>query len=549
MAQAQTNMTDYEAERKNFRWEVPEHFNFAVDVVGRYAKDPKHEAMWWVGPDGQERHLTFADFSRRSSQAADAFHKLGIKQGDRVLLMLPRVVEWWEIMLGLMKLGAVPIPCTVLLTPKDIQYRAAAAEATTIITDSDNAPKYDEVRDHCPSIHGAIIVGPFRPRWTSYAEIVNEGSPAFKPVATKSTDPCLIYFTSGTVGYPKMVLHTHASYGVGHCITGKYWLDLRLGDLHWNVSETGWAKAAWSNFFGPWSQGAALFIQDARGKFNPKETLSFLAKYPITTFCAPPTVYRLLVLEDLKAYHFTALRHCVGAGEPLNPEVIETWQKATGLTIRDGYGQTETVLVCGNFPPLKVKPGSMGKPSPGFYLSVIDHDGSELPPNKEGDIAVRIKPDRPLGLFQEYWKNPEAMARSFKGNWYLTGDRAYKDEEGYFWFVGRADDVIISAGYRIGPFEVESALVEHPAVAESAVVASPDEVRGEIVKAFVILAPGYTASDQLAEELQEHVKKVTAPYKYPREIEFVKELPKTISGKIRRVELRERERARKQGKP
>jgi acyl-coenzyme A synthetase/AMP-(fatty) acid ligase len=548
MAQTQPNMTDYEAERKHFRWEAPEHFNFAVDVIGKWAEDPTRQAMWWVGPDGQERHLTFADFARRSNQAADAFSKLGIKRGDRVLVMLPRVVEWWEIMLGLMKLGAVPIPCTVLLTPKDIQYRAEAAEAAAIITDSDNAPKYDEVRDACPSIHGAIIVGPFRPRWTSYTEIINEGSPTYQPPPTKSSAPCLIYFTSGTVGYPKMVLHTHASYGIGHSVTGKYWLDLRPGDLHWNVSETGWAKAAWSNFFGPWSEGAAMFIQDARGKFNPKETLSFLATYPITTFCAPPTVYRLLVLEDLNAYQFKALRHCVGAGEPLNPEVIETWQKATGLTIRDGYGQTETVLLCGNFPPLKVKPGSMGKPSPGFDLAVIDQDGSELPPNKEGDIAVRVKPHRPLGLFQEYWKNPDAMTRSFKGDWYLTGDRAYQDEDGYFWFVGRADDVIISAGYRIGPFEVESALVEHPAVAESAVVASPDEVRGEIVKAFVILAPGYTPSDQLAEELQEYVKKVTAPYKYPREIEFVKELPKTISGKIRRVELRERERARKTGK-
>ena len=307
------------------------------------------------------------------------------------------------------------------------------------------------------------------------------------------------------------------------------------------LEEMSWAKAAWSNLFGPWSQGAAMFLQDARGKFNPKETLNFLTTYPITTFCAPPTVYRLLVLEDLKAYPPKALRHCVVAGEPLNLEVIATWQEATGLTIRDGYGQTETVLICGNFPPLTVKPSSMGNPSPGFYLSVIDDEGHELPPNKEGDIAIKIEPDRPLDLFQEYWKNPDAMARSFKGDWYITGDRAFIDEDGYFWFVGRPDDVIISAGFCIGPFEVECALVEHPAVSESAMVASPDEVRGEIVKAYVILAPGYSSS----EELQEHVKSVTAPYKYPREIEFVTELPKTISGKIRRVELRERERARK----
>ncbi len=548
MATAKSNMADYEAERQSFHWQAPEHFNFAADVIGRWAADPKKEAMWHVAAEGQERHVTFAEFARRSNQAADAFSKLGIQKDDRVLVMLPRLVEWWEVVLGLMKLGAVPIPCTVLLTPKDIQFRAETARPTAIVTDNDNAPKYDEVRDHCPSIKGAIIVGAFRPRWTSYAEVVAEGNPQYQPTPTRSTDPCLIYFTSGTVGYPKMVLHTHASYGIGHNITGKYWLDLRPDDLHWNVSEMGWAKAAWSNLFGPWSQGASMFIQDARGKFNPKETLAFLEKYPITTFCAPPTVYRLLVLEDLKSFKAKSLRHCVGAGEPLNPEVIETWQEATGITIRDGYGQTETVLICGNFPPLTVKPGSMGKPSPGFYLSVIDDAGNELPPHKEGDIAIRIKPDRPLGLFQEYWNNPDAMARSFRGDWYITGDRAYKDEDGYFWFVGRADDVIISAGYRIGPFEVESALVEHPAVAESAVVASPDELRGEIVKAYVILAPGYTASERLAEELQEHVKTVTAPYKYPREIEFVTELPKTISGKIRRVELRERERARKAGK-
>ncbi len=344
-----------------------------------------------------------------------------------------------------------------------------------------------------------------------------------------------------------MVLHTHASYPVGHtAVTGRYWLDLTPDDLHWNLSEMGWAKAAWSNFFGPWGNGAAIFVQDARGKFDGKATLALLARHPISVFCAPPTAYRVMVQEDLKAYHFAALRHCVGAGEPLNPEVIDAWRAGTGLTIRDGYGQTETVLLCGNFPTEEVRAGSMGKPSPGFDLAVIDHEGLELGPNKEGDIAVRVQPERPLGLFKEYWRNPEAMERSFTGEWYLTGDRAYRDADGYFWFVGRADDVIISAGYRIGPFEVESALVEHPAVIEAAVVASPDALRGEIVKAFVILAPGYQPSEALATEMQDHVKAVTAPYKYPREVEFVAELPKTISGKIRRVELRERERQAKQ---
>ena len=551
------NMTDYEAERSSFHLDVPEEFNFAIDIIGKWAQDPKKLAMLWLGQDGEERRLTYAYFAERSSRAANAFAALGIRKGDRVLVMLPRIPEWWESVLGLMKLGAVPIPCTTLLTPKDIQFRADAADVAGFITDSEGAAKFDQVRTDCPTIKFAVLVEPNADRqthegWTSYHRIVDEASPEYTGAKTRSDDPCLVYFTSGTVGYPKMVLHTQASYPIGHTITGKYWLDLHEDDLHWNLSEMGWAKAAWSNLFGPWMMGAAMFMQDARGKFNAIETLEMLNKYPISTLCAPPTAYRMMVLDEpiayMKAHPPMALRHCVGAGEPLNPEVIKIWEEATGMTIRDGYGQTETVLICANFPPLTVKPGSMGKPSPGFDLSVIDHDGTELPPNKEGDIAIRIKPHRPTWMFKEYWKNPEATKACVRGDWYITGDRAYKDEDGYFWFVGRADDVIISAGYRIGPFEVESALKEHPAVAESAVIASPDEMRGEIVKAYVILAPGYTASPQLASELQDHVKKVTAPYKYPREIEFVESLPKTISGKIRRVELREMERAKKQGK-
>jgi acetyl-CoA synthetase/medium-chain acyl-CoA synthetase len=545
-------MTSYEAARRAFHWEVASDFNFAFDTIGRWAEIPNKLAMLWIGPDGREERISFAAFDEASARVANTLNRLGTHTGENVLVMLPRVPEWWETMLGLMKLGAVGIPCTTLLTPKDIQYRAAIAEAAALVTDAAGAAKFDEVRAQCPTIRLVLVVGEPEDACPAgcvvYHPEVDAASPVWDDRRATSADPCLIYFTSGTVGYPKMVLHTHASYPVGHtAVTGRYWLDLTPDDLHWNLSEMGWAKAAWSNFFGPWGNGAALFIQDARGKFNPTETLDLLAKYPISTFCAPPTAYRLLVREDLARYHFPALRHCVGAGEPLNPEVIETWHQATGLTIRDGYGQTETVLLCGNFPGEEVRPGSMGKPAPGFDVAVIGHDGEELGPNQEGDIAVRVKPDRPLGLFREYWRNPEAMARGFKGDWYLTGDRATRDADGYFWFVGRADDVIISAGYRIGPFEVESALVEHPAVVESAVVASPDPVRGEIVKAFVILAPGYQPSDELAAELQEHVKRVTAPYKYPREIEFVTELPKTISGKIRRVELRERERARKQG--
>ena len=561
--QERHNMLDYEQTRKDFRLDVPEKFNWAREVIGRWAEDPGKLAMLWVGgggPGGEsnERRITFADFARRSNQVAAALRDAGVQKGDRVALILPRVPEWWEAVLGIMKLGAVSMPGTILLTPKDLAYRLSTSEATTVITDAAGAAKVNQVSGQLPSLKVKIVVGAADTAqgaaqqeppagWTEYESMVSRAPAGYEGEPTLSSDPAMIYFTSGTVGYPKMVLHTHASYPIGHIITGKYWLDLSDSDLHWNAADNGWAKAAWSSLFGPWNEGAALFVQDSRGKFSAAETLKMLSQYPITTFCAPPTVYRTLVLENLHQYKFPHLRWCVGAGEPLNPEVIDVWKEATGLTIRDGYGQTETVLIVGNFPPLEVKPGSMGKPSPGFDIAVIDDDGQVVAPGKEGDIAVRVRPNRPVGLFQEYWRNPDATSAAMRGDWYVTGDRAIMDEDGYFWFVGRADDVIISAGYRIGPFEVESALVEHPAVAEAAVVASPDAIRGEIVKAFVVLAPGYSDSEQLVQEIQEHVRTVTAPYKYPREIEFVTELPKTVSGKIRRVELREMERQRRAG--
>ncbi len=536
---ADHNMTDYAATLRDFKLEVPARFNFARDVVGRWAQDPEKLGMLWLGGDGEERRLTFRHFAERSDRFAQALQRRGVRPGDRVMVQLPRVPEWWEVLLGCFKAAAVAVPGTVLLTANDILYRTALAEAVAYVTDADGAAKVDQVRAECPALTTLIQVGgEAGAGWTEYESAMAAADAPQATVDTASSDPALIYFTSGTVGKPKMVLHTHASYPIGHVVTGRFWLDLRPDDLHLNLSETGWAKAAWSSFLGPWSQGAALFVQDARGKFSAGETLDLLERYPITTFCAPPTAYRMLVLEDLGRRRMDALRWCVGAGEPLNPEVIETWERGTGHLIRDGYGQTETVLLCGNYPPLEVRPGSMGKPSPGVTVAVIDESGAPLPPDSEGDIAVRFRPERPVGLFEEYWRNPEATAASRRGDWYVTGDRAYVDADGYFWFVGRSDDVIISAGYRIGPFEVESALVEHPAVAEAAVVGKGDPMRGTIVKAFVILAPGHQGSDALSAELQEHCKQATAPYKYPREVEFVTELPKTISGKIRRVELR-----------
>lgn len=532
------NMVDYDKTYAEFKFDVPEYFNFASDVFDKW--DSNSLAMYWVDDDGNEAKRTFGDLTAASNRTANMLKSLGVKKGDVVIVILARLIEWWEINLACLRLGAVISPGTTQLTSKDIKFRFEAADAACIITDGANAPKVDAVRAECPMVKSYVIVGDKRDGWVNYSEAVAAASPQFVCEKTKYDDLAILYFTSGTTGYPKMTAHTHTSYPMGHYVTGKFWLDLTTNDLHWNLSDTGWAKAAWSSLYGPWNCGAAIFVHHS-AKFDVKKTLAYLAKYPVTTMCGPPTAFRMMVLEDLSKYKFTALRHCVGAGEPLNPEIIEVWEKATGLKIRDGYGQTESVLLAGTFPPLEVRAGSMGKPTPGFDIRVIDDEGKEVPRGQEGDIAVRVKPNRPVGLFREYWKNPEKTAGSYRGDFYITGDRAVQDEDGYLWFVGRADDVILASGYRIGPFEVESALIEHPAVAESAVVSSPDQTRGEVVKAFVILAPGYQASDALAKELQDYVKKVTAPYKYPRKIEFVDALPKTVSGKIRRIELREQE--------
>lgn len=539
----QYNMTDYEKTVAEFKWEKPERFNFARDVVDKWATaDSEQMALLWVDDDGNEERRTYADISRASRKLCNLLTSLGVQRGDVVVIMLSRELEWWEICTACLRMGAILSPGTTQMTPKDIAYRINRAEATCFISVDAHAPKLEAVEANCPTLKAKVIIGSERDGWTNYEQGMAGASDDFETADTASDDNAICYFTSGTTGHPKMTLHTHASYPLGHVTTGTYWLDQRPGQLHWNISDTGWAKAAWSSYFGPWNCGSTLFVYHTAA-FNAQNILGMLQKYPINTLCGPPTVYRMLVLQDLSQYAFPDLRYCIGAGEPLNPEVIETWRKATGLVIRDGYGQTETVLLCGSFPCIEPRYGSMGKPAPGIDLAVIDHDGNPLPPNQEGDIAVRVKPKRPLGLFKEYWKDPERTASTMKGDWYITGDRATVDEDGYFWFVGRADDVILSAGYRIGPFEVESALIEHPAVAESAVVASPDEVRGAIVKAFVILSPGFEGSDALVQELQDHVKNVTAPYKYPRKIEFIDALPKTISGKIRRIELREREEA------
>lgn len=516
--------------------EFPELFNFASDVIDGWARTrPDGLGLWCVDSvSGAEEKFTFRELSQLSCQAANIFRANGVCRGDRVLVMLPRVWQWWVAMLGLTRLGAVPIPGTMQLMPRDVAYRLETARIRAVLTNNDGIAKvggFEGIR---------IAVGATPTGWIDFNSALKNASAAFSGEATRADDPGLIYFTSATTGSPKMVLHTQASYGLGHRVTGESWLACRAGDVHWNMSDLGWAKAAWSSFFGPWHQGACVFALETHGRFEPAQALDALAQFPITTWCAPPTALRLMVRQDLSKWSFPKLRHCVTAGEPLNAEVFKLWKAATGHELHEGYGQTETVILVGNFRAQgrEIRLGSMGRAAPGWELALLDEELCEVPAGREGEIAVRVKPHRPLGLFREYWLNPEGTAAQFQGDWYLTGDRARRDEDGYFWFIGRADDVIKSSGYRIGPTEVEDVLLEHPDVLEVAVVGKPDSVRGQIVKAFVILRPGVNGSEELKHVLQQHCKHTAAPYKYPREIEFVTELPKTISGKTRRVELR-----------
>jgi acetyl-CoA synthetase len=440
------------------------------------------------------------------------------------------------------KLGVVPMPGTVLLTSKDIEYRINRAEAVMVITDLDHADRVDSIKSQCPTLKHMMLIDGKRKGWMNYSQEIEHSSyklPQKKIGKTTASDPMLIYFTSGTTGHPKMVLHTH-SYPLGHEVTARFAQALTKCDLHWTISETGWAKAAWGKLFGQMIVGAAVIQWETPGRFDADGLLRAMEKYGVTSFCAPPTVYRMLIQLDLSQYHLN-LRHCMSAGEPLNPEVIKVWRDAFGLEIYDFYGQTETVCVLSNYPFMPIRYGSVGKPTPGHDVRIVDDDGNELPVNEVGNIALNIGDVRPPGLFKEYWKDKKIMNQSFRGDYYFTGDQGLKDDDGYFWFVGRDDDVIKSSGYRIGPFEVESALIEHPAVAECAVVGAsdPSGVRGIVVKAYIVLTKDFKPSQALTKELQEQVKKVTAPYKYPRIIEYLDELPKTISGKILRRKLRE----------
>ncbi len=533
-------MRTYEEERERYRPQVPETYNPVIDIVERWAAD-EPEALAVVSLDGSGgvvAEQTAAELALAGRRAAHALAGLGIRKGDPVFIMLPRVPAWYAAMLGVIRLGAIAMPGTNQLTSRDIAYRIRSAGAVAAITDGSGAAKIDAIEESLPTLRHHISWGAHE-GWHEFDALVATAGDGPTPTEpTGRDDPILLFFTSGTVSYPKMVLHG-ASYGLGHVSTARFWHDLRAGDRHWTVSDTGWAKAAWGGLFGQFHERATV-VQVALGKPDADTILSIIAGGRITSFCAPPTLYRLLVQADFGRHDLSVLRHCTSAGEPLNPEVIRAWKDGTGLDVYDGYGQSETTLLVANYRAVPVRPGSMGKPVPGWNVEVLDESGTRAQDDVVGNIAVQVTDPRPVGLFQEYYRDPDANAHSFRDGWYFTGDKAWRDGDGYLWFEGRDDDVITSSAYRIGPFEVESALIEHPAVAEAAVVGKDDPERTQIVTAFCVLAAGYAGDDGLARELQEHARRLTAPYKYPREIHFVAELPKTVSGKIRRSELRER---------
>uniref|UniRef100_A0A8U7P9J5 medium-chain acyl-CoA ligase n=1 Tax=Corvus moneduloides TaxID=1196302 RepID=A0A8U7P9J5_CORMO len=521
--------------------ELPEYFNFASDVLDEWARlekdgrKPANPAFWWVSDEGEEVKWSFEELGSLSRKAANVLcEACALQRGDRAMAVLPRVPEWWLLNVACMRAGIVFIPGTSQLTAKDISYRLQASKAKCIITSDTLAPALESVLPGSQFLRSKLIVGRgSRAGWLNLKELLAVASADHECVKTRSHEPMVVYFTSGTTGFPKMVVQSHR-FALSSSFPSQ--------DIMWNTSDTGWAKSAWGSVFAPWVCGSCVFVHNMP-QFKPEVIAETLSRYPITTFCTAPTAFCMLVQHDVSSYKFLSLKHCVTGGEALNPEVFAKWKIQTGLDIHEGYGQTETVAICANMKGMKIKPGSLGKAVPPYDVQIVDDHGAVVPAGEEGTIAVRVQPTRPFCLFSQYLDNPEQTAASMRGDFYVTGDRGVMDEEGYVWFVGRADDIINSAGYRIGPFEVESALLQHPAVSEVAVVSSPDPVRGEVVKAFIVLAPAFVSHDpeKLTHELQQHVKKVTAPYKYPRKVEFVQGLPKTATGKIQRKVLRSKE--------
>jgi acetyl-CoA synthetase len=539
----QIEFESYNEFKENFIIKVPENFNFAYNVVDEYASQyPDKIAIVWCNDYDEEKILTFKELKDYSDKTANFFLELGIKKGDRVMLTLKSRYEFWFCILALHKIGAITIPATHMLKTKDIVYRVEKAGIKMVVCISeDGVPEYfDEAQKQ---LNGMNIIKAFvgdekREGWLNFREEIQKASSKFEPPILNwgNDDPIFVYFSSGTTGLPKMVQHDN-TYPLGHIITAKYWQNVMEDGLHYTVADTGWAKAMWGQIYGQWIAGSSVFVYDYE-RFDAARMLEKASKYGVTTFCAPPTIYRFLIKEDLSEYDFSTLKYAVTAGEPLNPEVYNKFHEFTGLKLMEGFGQTESVISVANFPWMKPRPGSMGKPSPGYFIELMDKDGKICDVGEEGEIVIKTIDGKPPGLFSGYYRDQRKTDEVWYQGYFHTGDNAWMDEDGYLWFVGRNDDIIKSSGYRIGPFEVESAVISHPAVLECAITGTPHPIRGQVVKATIVLAKGYEPSEELKLEIQNHVKQVTAPYKYPRIIEFVDELPKTISGKIRRIEIR-----------
>ena len=541
-----TSFSSHQDFIENYEIQVPENFNFAYDVVDEWAHThPEKKALCWTNDKGLHRDLTFGELKVLSDKTASFLQSLGIGKGDMVMLILKRSIEFWQTILALHKIGAVAIPATHLLTDKDIIYRSNAADVKAIVAAEDDnlITHVDLAMAKSPSVKHRILVGDTAPEgWVSFHQEVENAVPFVKPEKVNTNEDIMIlYFTSGTTGQPKMVIHNF-TYPLGHITTAKYWHNLHEDSVHLTVADTGWAKAVWGKLYGQWIVGACVFVYDFEGRFIPDDMLRMISTYKVTSFCAPPTIFRFIIREDLSKYDLSSLEYCTTAGEALNPSVFEAFYQQTGIKMMEAFGQTETAPTIITFPWIEPKPGSMGVPNPLYKMDLLTYDGRSAEDGEQGEIVFYTDEKRPLALFMGYYRDQELTAQVYADNVYHTGDMAWRDEDGYYWFVGRTDDVIKSSGYRIGPFEVESAVMTHPAVVECAITGVPDEIRGQVIKATIVLAEEYKtqAGDVLAAEIQEHVKNVTAPYKYPRVIEFVHELPKTISGKIRRVAIREK---------
>jgi acetyl-CoA synthetase len=529
---------------------VPENFNFAYDIVDKYAEiSPDKKALVWCNDYGKEHIFSFKELKEYSDKTANFFKNCGIKKGDKVMLTLKSRYEFWFCILALHKLGAITIPATHMLKTKDIVYRVESAGIKMVVCIAeDGVPEYFDQADEQLSVNiiKALVGDDDRHGWLSFRAEIEKASPEFeRPTGdqeTENNEPSVVYFSSGTTGLPKMVEHNY-TYPLGHIITAKYWQNVREEGLHYTVADTGWAKAMWGQIYGQWISGSAVFVYDYE-RFDAAHMLEKASKFGVTTFCAPPTIYRFLIKEDLSKYDFSTLQYAVTAGEPLNPEVYNKFYEFTDLKLMEGFGQTECVVCVANFPWMTPRPGSMGKPSPGYDIKLLNKDGNICDVGEEGEIVIETSQQVPPGLFNGYYRDPEKTAEVWYDDYYHTGDTAWMDEDGYLWFVGRNDDIIKSSGYRIGPFEVESAVISHPSVLECAITGVPHQIRGQVIKATIVLTKDYEPSDELKLEIQNHVKQVTAPYKYPRVIEFVEELPKTISGKIRRVEIRSKDQER-----